>query len=176
MYWFKILKHTCAFLEKMSGSDIITLDKMNKTEHEPLTTDEILSNAYGDYCKDVLEITKNILSKVNEDNREKARVFLDDYLHNGPVHTSVYDFEECFSDMTEIEYLEFNSADEAEDYFSNKDKITKIIVVISEGDEELTMIEISNIIAKIKRQEPETLEILFNTVSKAPAGFLRVLR
>ena len=159
----------------MPGSDIITLDKMNKTEHEPLTTDEILSNAYGDYCKDVLEITKNILSKVKEDNREKARVFMDDYLHNGPVHTSVYDLEYCFSDTTEIEYLEFNSADEAEVYFSNKDKIQKLVIVISEGDEELTMLEISNIIAKIKRQEPETLEILFNTVSKAPAGFLRML-
>ena len=60
-------------------------------------------------------------------------------------------------------------------YQKNKDKIKKLIVVISEGDEELEMIEISNIITKIKRQEPETLKILFNTVSKAPAGFLRVL-
>ena len=117
MYWLKIPKHSRGFLEKMPGSDIITLDKMNKTEHKPLTTDEILSNAYGDYCKDVLEITKKILSKVKENNREKARVFLDDYLHNGPVHTSVYDLENCFSDKTEIEYLEFNSADEAEVYF-----------------------------------------------------------
>ena len=125
--------------------------------------------------KDVLDITKIILSKINETNREKARVFLDDYLHNGPIHTSVYDLENCFSDTTEIEYLEFNSADEAEVYFSNKDKIQKLVVVISEGDEELTMIEISNIITKIKRQEPETTEILFNTVSKAPAGFIRVL-
>lgn len=59
-----------------------------------------------------VKIPEKILSKIMGDKQEKARDVLNDYLY-GNIHTDVYDVENCFSDDAEIEYLEFDSAEEA---------------------------------------------------------------
>ena len=59
-----------------------------------------------------VKVPEKILSKITGDKQEKARDVLNDYLY-GNIHTDAYDVENCFSDDAEIEYLEFDSAEEA---------------------------------------------------------------
>lgn len=81
-----------------------------------------------------VKIPEKILSKITGDKQEKARDVLNDYLY-GYIHTNVYDVENCFSDDAEIEYLEFDSAEEAGLSLGDKGekgKIKALLIVISE--------------------------------------------
>ena len=81
-----------------------------------------------------VKVPEKILSKITGDKQEKARDVLNDYLY-GNIHTDAYDVENCFSDDAEIEYLEFDSAEEAGLSLGDegeKGKIKALLIVISE--------------------------------------------
>ncbi len=148
-------------------------------ESVPLTTDEILSDAYGDSYREQ-ERLKRFLQRINECNREKARELLFDYLNKGEVHTDIVDLECCFSKTDEIEYLEFNSKEEAAQYLSEHGKIKSMLIVISNASEdEMTMAEIADVINQIGGkdlfQNPDNYEMYFSTISKSHQNFIRML-
>lgn len=118
-----------------------------------------------------------ILSKINSNAKEKARETLNDYLH-GYIHTDVYDAEDYFSDEAEIKYLEFNSIKEAESELKAGAKIKTLLAVISSGNDELVMNDLFEIMETLSESTGlnfKAQEILYNTVSKSPCGFLRLL-
>ena len=63
----------------------------------PLTTDEVLTNAYGSYNKAVIKIKSSILLKINEQEREKAKILIEDWEENRYLHSDIYDLENAFS-------------------------------------------------------------------------------
>lgn len=145
--------------------------------NNPLTTDEIFSRAYGDYYREEIKITEKLLSKINVNDREKAKCLLDVCLHNGIVHLDIYDVEHCLSGKNEVVYLEFNSKEDAVGYFSNKGKLNGLLVVIYEGDDGIEMIELAEILNSISKAtglDDEAI-MLHQVVSKYPAGALRIL-
>ena len=120
----------------------------------PLTTDEILSDAYGDSYREQERI-ENFLQRIKEDDREKVRELLKDYLNQELIHTDMVDVECCFPTENEIEYLEFETTEAAVDFFSKHEKIKNMLVAISNGNEDM--------------------ELLYADVLKSPKGFLRLL-
>lgn len=140
--------------------NIITAESIN----EPLLTDEI-------------KIVKKLLSKIKESDLEKAKCLLDESLHKGIVHLDIYDVEHCLSGENEILYLEFNSKEEAVGYFSNKGKLNGLLVVISQEDDGIEMIELAEILNSISQAVglDDDAIMLHQEVSKYPAGALRLL-
>ena len=135
-------------------------------------------------------IIEKLLSRVKDSDRQKARELLDDCLNNGLICLSLDDVEDCFFDAFEIEYLEFTSAQLAEQtaravspFIKINGKIKNMLVVISSGDdEEMTMQEVGNCIKSIEmgiekasgqKQEPD--KMYWSMVQKEPAGFIRLL-
>lgn len=128
-----------------------------------------------------VKVPEKILSKITGDKQEKARDVLNDYLYEN-IHTDVYDVENCFSDDAEIEYLEFDSAEEAGLSLGDegeKRKIKALLIVISEKKgNELKMnklLEILNSLSQKTGLDIERPEMLYNVVSESPARFLRLL-
>ena len=109
---------------------------------------------------------------------EKAREVLNEYLRQGDIHTDACDVENYFSDETQIKYLEFNSIKEAERALAAAGKIKSLLVVVYAGDGELKMnelLEILSSLSAVSGLDFENLKMLYNTVSKSPAGLLRLL-
>lgn len=128
-----------------------------------------------------VKVPEKTLSKITGDKQEKARDVLNDYLY-GNIHTDVYDVENCFSDDAEIEYLEFDSAEEAGLSLGDKGekgKIKALLIVISEKKgNELKMNELLEILKSLSQKtglDFERPEMLYNVVSESPARFLRLL-
>ena len=92
----------------------------------PLTTDEVLTNAYGSYNKAVIKIKSSILLKINEQEREKAKILIEDWEENRYLHSDIYDLENAFSKADKIEYLEFNSKEDAAVYLSGQNKFKNL--------------------------------------------------
>ena len=135
-------------------------------------------------------IIEKLLSRVKEADRQKARELLNDSLNNGLIHLTVGDIEDCFFEVSEIEYLEFSSEQLAEQtaradspFIKINGKIKNMLVVISsEDDEEMTMQEVGNCIKSIERgiekasgQKQEPDKMYWSMVQKEPAGFIRLL-
>lgn len=135
-------------------------------------------------------IIEQLLSRVKDSDRQKARELLNDSLNNGLIHLTVGDIEDCFFEASEIEYLEFSSEQLAEQtaradspFIKINGKIKNMLVVISSGDDkELTMLEVGNCIKSIEnciekatgqKQEPD--KMYWSMVQKEPAGFIRLL-
>lgn len=135
-------------------------------------------------------IIEKLLSRVKEADRQKARELLNDSLNNGLICLSLDDVEDCFFEASEIEYLEFTSAQLAEQtaradspFIKINGKIKNMLVVISSGDdEEMTMQEVGNCIKSIEnciekatgqKQDPD--KMYWSMVQKEPAGFIRLL-
>lgn len=135
-------------------------------------------------------IIKKLLSRVKEADLQKVRELLNDSLNNGLIHLTVGDIEDCFFEVSEIEYLEFTSAQLAEQtaravspFIKINGKIKNMLLVISSGqDKELTMLEVGNCIKSIEnciekatgqKQEPD--KMYWSMVPKEPAGFVRLM-
>ena len=143
---------------------------------EPLTTDEILTDAYGSYNKDVIKIKSSILSKINETEREKAKTLIEDWEQNSSLHSDIYDLENAFSKADKIEYLDFNSKEAAAVYFSKQNSIKNLFIVISQNADEITMVEVSDILKSVMaKKQSEDGELLWDAFYKANASFLRLL-
>ena len=140
--------------------NIIIAENLN----EPLSIEEI-------------KITEKLISKIKANDHEKAKCLLDECLHKGIVHLDIYDVEHCLSGENEIVYLEFNSIEEAVDYFSNRRKLNGLLVVISQDDDGIEMIELAEILNSISKAAglDDDAIMLHQEVSKSPAGALRLL-
>ena len=140
--------------------NIIIAENLN----EPLSIEEI-------------KITEKLISKIKANDRKKAKCLLDECLHKGIVHLDIYDVEHCLSGENEIVYLEFNSIEEAVDYFSNRRKLNGLLVVISQDDDGIEMIELAEILNSISKAAglDDDAIMLHQEVSKSPAGALRLL-
>ena len=154
---------------------------------------EFAENLNDDYCdyKEYERVTiEKLLSRVKEADRQKARELLDDSLNSGLVHLTVGYIEDCFFEASEIGYLEFTSAQLAEQtaradspFIKINGKIKNMLVVISTGDdEEMTMLEVSNCVKEIENsiesatgQKTEPDKMNWSMVQKEPAGFIRLL-
>lgn len=137
--------------------------------------------AVSDNNGHTVKVPEKILSKITGDKQEKARDVLNDYLY-GNIHTDAYDLENCFSDDAEIEYLEFDSAEEAGISLGDegeKGKIKALLIVISEKKgNELKMNELLEILKSLSQKTGlniERSEMLYNVVSESSARFLRLL-
>ena len=69
---------------------------------------ENLKDDYCDYKEYERASLEKLLSRVKESDRQKARELLNDSLNNGIIQLSTGDIEDCFSEASEIEYLEFS--------------------------------------------------------------------
>ena len=150
---------------------------MPEERNVPLTTDEILSDAYGDSYREEERI-KKFLQRIKEDDREKVRELLDAFLNQDLVHTDMVDVECCFQSDKEIEYFEFESTEAAVEYFSKREKIKNMLIVIYNGKEEMTMLEVADIIKALVDaavDDFEKMEQLWVPVLKSPKGYLRLL-
>ncbi len=151
---------------------------------------ENLNDDNSDYKEYERVSLEELLSRVKEADRQKARELLDDCLNNGLICLSLDDVEDCFFESSEIEYLEFTSEQLAEQtaradspFIKINGKIKNMLVVISSGqDKELTMLEVSNCVKEIEnciekatgqKQEPD--KMYWSMVQKEPAGFIRLL-
>ncbi|MBR1639495.1 MAG: hypothetical protein IJ688_08930 [Treponema sp.] len=151
---------------------------------------ENLKDDHCDYNEYESSIIEQLLSRVKDSDRQKARELLNDSLTNGLICLSLDDVEDCFFEASEIEYLEFTSAQLAEQtaradspFIKINGKIKNMLVVISSGDdEEMTMLEVSNCVKEIEnsiesatgqKQEPD--KMYWSMVQKEPAGFIRLL-
>ena len=134
--------------------NIIIAENLN----EPLSIEEI-------------KITEKLISKIKANDHEKAKCLLDECLHKGIVHLDIYDVEHCLSGENEIVYLEFNSIEEAVDYFSNRRKLNGLLVVISQDDDGIEMIELAEILNSISKAAglDDDAIMLHQEVSKSPA-------
>lgn len=142
----------------------------------PLTTDEVLTNAYGSYNKAVIKIKSSILLKINEKEREKAKILIEDWEENRYLHSDIYDLENAFSKADKIEYLEFNSKEDAAVYLSGQNKFKNLFIVISQSVEEITMAEVSELLkAVMTKQQSEDADLLWDAFYKADASFIRML-
>ena len=132
-----------------------------------------------DYEKYEAETIEKLFLRVKECDRENTKVLLDDCLNNGIIQLELCDFDECFSEATEIEYMEFNTVEEAETFLSKRGRIKTLLLLISYGqEEELTMLEVADCLKRIETasgQKPEPEKIFWSQVQKAPARFIRML-
>ena len=143
----------------------------------PLTTDEILSDAYGDSYREQERI-KKFLQRIKEEDREKARELLNALLNQELVQTDMVDVECCFPSDKEIEYLEFESTGAAVAYFSRREKIKNLLVLIYNGNEEMLLTEIADILKTLENaavEDFEKMELLYVPVLISPKGYLRLL-
>ena len=136
------------------------MDQIKKIK--PLSTDEVLADAYGIYNKDKIKIVNNILSKVNENKRKKAKTLIDDWNQFRFLHSDIYDLEHCFAVAKKIEYLEFNSKEEAEAYFYKQNEIINLFLIISKDSEEITMKECSDILQSVSAKQSEDGDSLWD--------------
>ncbi len=142
-----------------------------------LTTDEILSDVYGDSYREQERI-KKFLQRIKEEDREKVCELLNAFLNQDLFQTDMVDVECCFPSVNEIEYLEFESPQTAVDYFSKREKIKNLLVLIYNGNEEMPLMEIAEILKALENaavEDFEKMELLFVPVLKSPKGYLRLL-
>ncbi len=150
---------------------------MPEERNVPLTTDEILSDAYGDSYREEERI-KKFLQRIKEDDREKVRELLDAFLNQDLVHVDMVDVECCFPSDKGIEYFEFESTGAAVEYFSKREKIKNLLVCIYSGNDEMFMSEVADILKVLEDaavEDFEKMEQLWVPVLKSPKGYLRLL-
>ncbi len=124
------------------------------------------------YIKTEKEKIDILLAKMKENSRAKAEKLIHDFLYEGEMHTDIYDLEYCFADAQVIEYLEFDSKEEAAAYFSNQKQIKNLVLVISQA-EEMLMTEVAEITQAIKTNND--VDILFSLVYKNDSSLIRIL-
>ena len=113
-----------------------------------------------------------LLAKMKESSRIKAEKLIHDFLYEGEMHADIYDLEHCFADAQVIEYLEFDSKEEAGAYFSNQKQTKNLILVISQA-EEMLMPEVAEITQAIKTNNDA--DLFFSFVYKNDSSLIRIL-
>ena len=118
---------------------------------ETIAAKENFSSERIDYDKYEAETIEKLLSRVRECDRDNAKELIYHCINDSIIHIEICDIDNCFSDAAEIEYLEFNTVEEAEPLFSKRGPIKALLVVISAGkDDELTMLEVQNCLNRLE--------------------------
>ena len=155
---------------------------------ETIAANEKLSSERIDYDKYEAETMEKLLSRVKECDRDNAKELIYHCINDSIIHIEICDIDNCFSDAenarieieeTEIEYLEFNSVEDAEPLLSKRGPIKALLVVISAGkDDELTMLEVQDCLIRIESASGQKLEsdkLIWSQIQKAPVGYLQML-
>lgn len=146
---------------------------------ETIAANEKLSSERIDYDKYEAETMEKLLSRVKECDLDNAKELIYHCINDSIIHIEICDIDNCFSDAAEIEYLEFNSVEDAEPLLSKRGPIKALLVVISAGkDDELTMREVHNCLIRIESASGQKLEsdkLIWSQIQKAPVGYLHML-
>lgn len=146
---------------------------------ETIAAKEKLSSERIDYDKYEAETIEKLLSRVKECDRDNAKELIYHCINDSIIHIEICDIDNCFSDAAEIEYLEFNTVEEAESHLSKRGPIKALLVVISAGkDDELTMLEVQNCLNRLEAacgQKLESDKLIWSQIQKAPVGYLHML-
>ncbi len=110
---------------------------MSDTNFTPLTTDEILSHIYGNQNDEDTQFLEKILSKIPSSERVKAKTAIEDFLNNSGIMADIY-YLDCFlQNEKPLEYAEFSSLQDANDYLSKSKKILNIVLILLDDMEML---------------------------------------
>lgn len=146
---------------------------------ETIAANEKLSSERIDYDKYEAETMEKLLSRVKECDRDNAKELIYHCINDSIIHIEICDIDNCFSDAAEIEYLEFNSVEDAEPLLSKRGPIKALLVVISAGkDDELTMLEVQDCLNCLEAacgQKLESDKLIWSQIQKAPVGYLHML-
>ena len=143
-----------------------------------LTTDVILSDAYGYSYRRIKKELDNLFSKVKEIDREKAKLLLDDCLNYG-VFDIVDLCHEFLANVVELEYLEFNPSEEIEKEVPEPRATKNILLAINAGENDITMEEVEKYMRSSAKSMGLDLEknekFGWLSVLRSPVGFCRAL-
>ena len=81
---------------------------------ETIEAKENFSSERIDYDKYEAETIEKLLTRVKECNRDKAKELIYHCINDNIIALDIFDIDDCFSDATEIEYLEFVDIQTAE--------------------------------------------------------------
>lgn len=110
-------------------------------------------------------------------DRDNAKELIYHCINDSIIHIEICDIDNCFSDAAEIEYLEFNTVEEAESHLSKRGAIKDLLLVISSNDE-LTLSEVQDCLIRIEFASGQKLEpdkFIWSQIQKAPVGYLHML-
>ncbi len=146
---------------------------------ETIAAKENFSSERIDYDKYEAETIEKLLTRVKECNRDKAKELIYHCINDSIIHIEICDIDNCFSDVAEIEYFEFNTVEEAEPLLSKRGPIKALLVVVLAGkDDELTMLEVQDCLIRIEsasRQKLDPDKLIWSQIQKDPVGYLHML-
>lgn len=132
-----------------------------------------------DYDKYEAETIDNLLTRIKDDDRDKAKELIYHCINDNIITLDICDIDDCFSDAAEIEYLEFADIQQAEAVLSKRGAIKDLLLVISSGEnDELTLLEVQNCLIRIESASGQRLEpdkLIWSQIQKAPLGYLHML-
>ena len=132
-----------------------------------------------DYDKYEAETIDNLLTRIKDDDRDKAKELIYNCINDNIITLDICDIDDCFSDAAEIEYLEFADIQAAESLLSKRGAIKDLLLVISSGEnDELTLLEVQNCLIRIESASGQRLEpdkLIWSQAQKSPAGYLQML-
>lgn len=132
-----------------------------------------------DYDKYEAETIDNLLTRIKDDDRDKAKELIYHCINDNIITLDICDIDDCFSDAAEIEYLEFADIQQAEAVLSKRGAIKDLLLVISSGEnDELTLLEVQNCLIRIESASGQRLEpdkLIWSQTQKSPAGYLQML-
>ena len=132
-----------------------------------------------DYDKYEAETIDNLLTRIKDDDRDKAKELIYHCINDNIITLDICDIDDCFSDAAEIEYLEFADIQAAESLLSKRGAIKDLLLVISSGEnDELTLLEVQNCLIRIESASGQRLEpdkLIWSQTQKSPAGYLQML-
>ena len=132
-----------------------------------------------DYDKYEAETIDNLLTRIKDDDRDKAKELIYNCINDNIITLDICDIDDCFSDAAEIEYLEFADIQQAEAVLSKRGAIKDLLLVISSGEnDELTLLEVQNCLIRIESASGQRLEpdkLIWSQTQKSPAGYLQML-
>ena len=146
---------------------------------EAIEATENFSSERIDYDKYEAETIEKLLTRVKECNRDKAKELIYHCINDNIIALDIFDIDDCFSDATEIEYLEFADIQTAESHLSKRGAIKDLLFVISSGqNDELTLSEVGDCLIRIEsasRQKLEPDKLIWSQAQESPVGYLQML-
>ena len=132
-----------------------------------------------DYDKYEAETIDNLLTRIKDDDRDKAKELIYHCINDNIITLDICDIDDCFSDAAEIEYLEFADIQTAESLLSKRGAIKDLLLVISSGEnDELTLLEVQNCLIRIESASGQRLEpdkLIWSQAQESPVGYLQML-
>ena len=146
---------------------------------ESLTANEKLSSERIDYDKYEAETIEKLLTRVKGCNRDKAKELIYHCINDNIITLDIFYIDDCFSDATEIEYLEFADIQTAESHLSKRGAIKDLLFVISSGqNDELTLSEVKDCLIRIESASGQKLKpdkLIWSQAQESPVGYLQML-